>query len=190
MCNVFEFLDEVRQRPDMFIRDNNLRELESMIGGYYAALSQHDIVETVPQMTRHFLYWVHYRHPKWSLCAGWAYAIAEYMKTENPLGAFFKLVDEYRLLQPVVCASVTLGPSHEPTGQRRVIGFGGRMQKPDAVSIIQYSAEPLHFLQFQYGNRLENDDLLMKGDGSYTTTTDDAKAWVRDELHVEFDEWR
>ena len=172
----------------MFIRNNDLRELESMIWGYYAALSVHRIVENVPEMTGHFSSWLRYRYD-WSLSAGWAFAITDYMKNENLLDAFFRLVDDYRVLRPVVRASVTLGPSHGPTGKRRVYGFDGRMEKPDSVSIIQYAPEPLHFLRFRYGKRLVNDHVLTKG-VMESTTIRDAKAWVRDELQVKFNEWQ
>ncbi len=55
---------------------------------------------------------------------------------------------------------------------------------------MRYRPEPLHFLRFHYGKRVENDYLLMTGSGSHTTDVRFAKQWVKEELQVEFAEWQ
>ena len=59
--NVFTWLEDVRRKPTMYLRDTSLTELESLIWGYYFALGVHGITELVPSMDRHFLHWLHYR---------------------------------------------------------------------------------------------------------------------------------
>ena len=104
--------------------------------------------------------------------------------------AFFEFVDEYRQLRPVRRCSVRLGPAHEPTGKRVVIGMAGRMQKPSRVDVFRYEPTFLHYLRFHYADRIENDWILMTGKGSYKTTLDYVKQWVLDELQVDFGLWR
>jgi hypothetical protein len=187
--NIFTYLDEMRDRPTMYVR--SLLDLEAQIYGYYAALKNHRVVESGPSMTHHFLVWGYFRK-HWSTCAfGWARAIESRISSlDEQLRKFFALVDEYRQLRPTPLCSVRLKRHHVPTGKRVVIGLGGRMEKPCRVEIFRYKPEPLHFLRFHYGNRIEDDWLLMKSDGTNNTTLGDAKRWVRDELQVKRDEWQ
>src|SRR5437879_1940778 len=93
--NVFDWLDNHRARPPMYLRDGCLRDLESLVWGYYSALSMHGIVEEVPAMNRHFLSWLHYR-TGWSCCScGWAHALGSLHPAHDAaLAAFFRFVDE------------------------------------------------------------------------------------------------
>lgn len=185
--NIFTVLDNIRDRPTMFAR--SLSDLESQIWGYYAALRVHGIIEDVPSMNHHFLIWLHYR-TDWSTCAGWASAIESHIATpKKQFAKLFSLIDEYRLLRPTSLAIATLRARHQPTGRRVVIGFDGRMEKPNKVEIICYKPEPLHFLRFHYKDKIVDDWLLMKPDGSNETTMKDAKQWAADELQVLPHEW-
>ena len=187
--NVLMWLDNIRARPSMYIRDKSLQHLQSLLWGYYAALATYGLVEDVPSMDRHFNTWLYYTR-KWSTCAGWAHSIDErYPAVDDALDAFFKLVDEYRQLAPTRLWTVRLGPRHNPTGNRVTIGFEGRMEKPQSIEITQYRPTRLHFLRFHYENRIVDDDLLMKGSGSHATSLEYAKTWVRDEFQVELDSW-
>jgi hypothetical protein len=187
--NVFVWLDQIRSRPGMYIRNNSLRELEMLIWGYYSALGMHGIVEDVPAMDRHFSTWLGHT-TKWSCCSGWAYAINyRFPVADDALNAFFRLVDEYRRLRPTRLCTVELGPRNNPTGKQVVIGFNGRIDKPHRVDIIRYRPTHLHFLRFYYENRIIDRDPLMKGTGSHATSLEFAKSWVRDELQVELDRW-
>ena len=188
--SVFGWLDAIRARPESYLRDNSLRELESMIFGYCGALREHGIVEAVPDFGKHFSEWLSHR-TRWSTCRGWAVAIEEGQPTaEERLATFFKLVDEFRELTPTRICTVKLAARHHPTGQRVVIGINGRMPKPSRVDVMRYRPEPLHFLRFYYGKRVENDWLLMTDGGSHATNVRFAKQWVKEELQVEFDEWQ
>jgi hypothetical protein len=185
--NVFTWLDKVRERRQMFAR--TLDDLESQIWGYYTALDNHHIVEPFPSMRHHFLIWVHYR-TGWSTSGGWAGAIAMHVsEPEKQFAKFFRLVDEYRQLVPTVLCTARLRKHHDPTGRRVVYGMDGRIEKPKRVDIFRYVPQPLHFLRFHYPDRITDDWLLMKTDGSYHTSVRDAKRWVRDELQIKDDEW-
>jgi hypothetical protein len=52
----------------------NWSDLESQIWGYLTALRNHNIVEPVPSMGRHFLYYVRQK-TDWGVSRGWAGAI-------------------------------------------------------------------------------------------------------------------
>lgn len=185
--NVYKWLDLVRKRPQMYIR--SLQDMQSQLHGYYQALYNHRIVESVPQMNHHFLFWVHYR-TEWSTSCGWADAIeARSPELDGQLDMFFKLVDEYRQLKPTVLRTVRLEKHNRPTGKRVVIGLDGKMEKPKRVDILKYIPEPLHFLRFYYPDKIIDDSFLMKSDGTYDTTLLYAKRWVRDELQVKRDQW-
>ena len=186
--NVFTWLDQVRERPSMWAQ--TLRDLESQVWGYSWALRNHRIVEPVPSMTRHFLYWVHYR-TGWSTSAGWAIAIEAHVSDpKKRFAKFFRLVDEYRQLVPTALYTVRLTKPHQPTGKRVVIGFDGRMETPRRVDILRYAPEPFHFLRFHYPKWIEDWSLLTTSDMSIKTTVSHAKRWVRDELQVKDNEWQ
>lgn len=140
-------------------------------------------------MGHHFLIWVNY-YTGWETSIGWANALERYsVKLENQLVKFFKLVDEYRQLNPNVLRTVRLMKNNQPTGRRIITGINGKMEKPIRVDIIRYSPEPLHFLRFYYPDKIVDGWLLMKSDGSYNTTLIDAKRWLKDELQVKRDQW-
>jgi hypothetical protein len=187
--NVFGLLDSIRARPSMYLLNSSLRELETLLWGYYAGLRVHGMVEPVPRMDRHFLTWLHCR-TRWSYCRGWAAAIEQrHPEPDKALAAFFALVDDYRRLKPTGLCTVRLGAQHSPTGKRVRIGLEGLIDKPFRVDVIRYRPESLHFLRFHYPGRVEDWDVLMTGSGEYTTTVRYAKEWVRDEFQVEFAAW-
>jgi hypothetical protein len=187
--NVFTWLDHIRARPAMYLRNSSLRDLETLVWGYYAGLRVHGLIEPVPRMDRHFLTWLHCRTGL-SCSLGWATAIEQrHPQADKALAAFFALVDEYRRLKPTGLSTVRLGAGHKPTGKRVRIGYDGLIDKPRRVDIIRYHPERFHFLRFYYPGRVEDEDLLMTGTGEYRTTVRYAKEWVRDEFQVEFAAW-
>lgn len=186
--SVFDLLDEIRARPSMFLRNSSLEDLQTLLFGYYAALDVHGLVEPVPKMDRHFLFWMEYR-TGWSLCTGWAVALtSRYGTSERALEEFFNFADEFRRLRSVTLCSVRLQSRHRPTGNRVTIGFGERIRKPKKVDILRYRPLPLHFLRFHYSDGIQDQDLLFVH-GGVKSSLRDAKVWVRDELQVAVSEW-
>jgi hypothetical protein len=99
-------------------------------------------------------------------------------------------VDDYRRLVPTVIATVTLDGRHSPTGKRAKIGHDGRIDRPDAVTVIQYRPEPILFLRFHYGDGVVDQRTLYRSDGADDTTLVDAQEWVEAELQVARSEWK
>jgi hypothetical protein len=182
---IYDWLDIVRKRPGMYFQ--NLSGLHTLVNGYYSALSMHNIHENVPSMVNnHFGYWLR-KKEGWSMALGWGRAIeinveGEEQQTER----FFAYVDKYRKLVSVRLSSVVLDERHNPTGKKVVIGFDGRIEKPDRIDVMQYQPEALHFLRFHYGERIIDRTLLSD---TRDTTLEEAKLWVREEFQVQEDEW-
>ena len=188
---VFDFLRVVQSRPEMFLSgESPLQQLQAQLVGYYWALHMHDLDEQVPEMYRHFNTWLR-GQTGWSLSCGWAHAIEANVEPDQaPLDVFFSFVDQYELLRPVPLLRADLNESNVPTGKRCVIGFNGRMQRPDAVEIVQYQPAELFFLRFHYGSRIRNDDILEDLNSQEKTPLAFAKQWVAEELQVGSSDWR
>ncbi len=187
--NIFDWLDNVRERRSMYAR--TLADLENMVHGYYSALGVHRICESVPQMTQgHFGVWLR-EETGWSLSTGWAHAIERNTASDadGVFQRFFSFVDRYRILQPTVMATVTLKREHRPTGKRRKYGCDQLMDRPDEILAINYSPTSLNHLRHRYGNRHDDDPMLMLGDGSHQTSLHDLMEWVADEFGVDRQQW-
>jgi hypothetical protein len=185
LATVFDWLDQVRARPEMFIgaAENPLRAVESLVQGYNCALSVHGIVEGRPEMSNHFSTWLRYTKD-WSLSCGWAGAIEQAVPRDACLSEFFALVDEYRRLEPTIVCSVVLKDRHTPTGKRCVFGYAEKLERPDRIDILQYAPEPLYFLQLHYGHRRANMQIMQMPDGSAATSQALAFEWVSDEFGI------
>ena len=186
--DVYSWLDELQKRPPMWAQ--NLSDVSHQLTGYYTALRIYGIIEAVPAMHGHFDTWVHLR-TGWSTNCGWADAIeSRFDGLDSQLKEFFRLVGEYRTLVPIVLCTARLEEHHQPTGKRVVIGSDQRMEKPERIDILKYEPEPLHFLRFHYPDKVRDDSLLMKYDGSHSTEMADVMSWARDELLVGQGDWK
>ncbi len=97
--DVYGLLDQVRLRPGMWVRGRTLRELETTLWGYGMALEIHGVREPFPFGPRGgFGEWLYARFG-WGTTCGWAFAIEQNAGTEDPLAAFFRLANEYRVHQ-------------------------------------------------------------------------------------------
>lgn len=190
--NVFDFLDQIRARPTMFVGEDDknlsgLRVVETLMEGYYTGLGVHGVGETVPRVTfDHFSHWLRLRgYAEFSL--GWAWVLHE-AHGDAAFDKFFDLLDDYRKVSPTVVATVALTECHRPRKQRSVWGSADPMEKPDRVELVRYVPDPIHIVRYHYGSRFEEHvvylDPLAKG-----TTLEDAYTWAAQELRIERSEW-
>ncbi|MBL3669392.1 hypothetical protein JL475_26090 [Streptomyces sp. M2CJ-2] len=101
--DVYDFLEEVRLRPGIWVRGNSLLHLQSMLTGYRIALGVHDIEETFdfwnPGNQIPFAEWLWKRlDMPYSSPLGWAVEIERAAeKADRPaIEMFFDLLDEFR----------------------------------------------------------------------------------------------
>ena len=101
LTDVYDFLEEVRLRPDMWVRRSSLQHLDSMLTGYRVALGAHNIAEPfdfwTPGSQSRFSEWLCQRLGRQS-SLGWATEIErEAEQYGRPaMEMFFELLDEFR----------------------------------------------------------------------------------------------
>ncbi|MFJ3835469.1 hypothetical protein ACIPY6_08110 [Streptomyces sp. NPDC090054] len=95
--DVYDFLEQIRLRPGVWLPGGSLRHLEAVLTGYRVALGVHAIDES-------FDFWPEERFTKWlherrgtSSSLGWAAEIERTTPPDStPIEEFFRLLDEYR----------------------------------------------------------------------------------------------
>lgn len=101
LTDVYDFLEEVRLRPGMWVNRSSLQHLDSMLTGYRVALGIHDIAEPFdfwnPGSPSRFSEWLCHRRGRHS-SLGWAVEIErEAERSGRPaMEMFFELLDEFR----------------------------------------------------------------------------------------------
>ncbi|WP_406168519.1 hypothetical protein OIE52_25270 [Streptomyces canus] len=101
LTDVYDFLEEVRLRPGMWVRRSSLQHLDSMLTGYRVALGIHDIAEPFdfwnPGSQGRFSEWLWQRLGRHSPL-GWATEVErEAEQSARPaMEMFFELLDEFR----------------------------------------------------------------------------------------------
>jgi hypothetical protein len=166
--NVFAYLDAIRARPGMYIDASKdpLRELEALIHGYYGSLRAHGLIEPVPQMANHFSIWL-YCQTRWSTSTGWAHAIASHSRSGEELANFFRYVDQFRKLKPIVRFALA--------GRRRT---KSNPKGPSRIEIIRYAPTRLHFLRSWDRHKAQDGWILMDTHGRHETSLAFAKRAV------------
>lgn len=189
VANVFDWLDEVRRRPSMYVRaESAADDLEHLLWGYETALHVHGVDEDTPRFGRTFLAWVRLRRD-WVMSMGWAHAVSrEAKKRQTPLELFFELVDEYRQLSVRVVAKARLRKHNKATGAVGTDGLGRARPPPREIEIVQYAPEPLFLLRYRYASGV--DENVMYDDGSYATSVAFAKRHALLEFGIEASQWR
>ncbi|MFJ3800474.1 hypothetical protein ACIPSJ_29875 [Streptomyces sp. NPDC090088] len=101
LADVYDFLEEVRLRPGMWVHSSSLQHLNSMLIGYRVALGIHDIAEPYdfwnPGTQGNFSEWLWQRLGRHS-ALGWATEIErEAERLGRPgMEMLFELLDEFR----------------------------------------------------------------------------------------------
>ena len=94
--DLYGMLQDVRKRPDMWVREKSLKELETLTRGYESALVIHRVEEFGTNFFPRFTSFLQVKGFKW-LHLGWALAISRRHRTpERAFDRFFKLLDEFR----------------------------------------------------------------------------------------------
>lgn len=106
LTDMYDFLDEVRLRPGMWVRGRSLLHLESMLIGYTAALGVHGINEDCNLHAGSqgpFAQWLWNRlGMAYPSSLGWAVEIERRAEQANVPATemFFELLDEFRATGP------------------------------------------------------------------------------------------
>lgn len=102
-CNIYDFIERIRQRPGMFVpRDDEtaLETIKNLLHGYETCLFQNEMKEDVcgrPFSVPEFHTWMHEKYG-WPMALGFASAIKEHANCEEEaFGKFFDLVEKYRI---------------------------------------------------------------------------------------------
>lgn len=97
--NIYQLIEQIRQRPEMYVRDRSLSELSCYLHGYMACLAIHGIKDVNDGRLfdpREFNIWL-YEERGWSGSAGLAYALEEQTASKaEAFDLFFELVEEFR----------------------------------------------------------------------------------------------
>lgn len=96
-ADVYDFLEQIRLRPGMWLPNGSLQHLQSMLIGYRVALGVHSIDES-------FIFWPEEDFTRWlreqhdiSGSLGWAAAIEHRTPAHStPIDEFFRLLAQYR----------------------------------------------------------------------------------------------
>lgn len=110
--DVYDFLDQIRLRPSMWLPGGSLRHLEAVLTGYRVALGVHAIDEPFDFWPEErFTQWLHERRGT-SSSLGWAAEIERATPPDStPVAEFFQLLDAFRreAVQKPAPSAVTAG---------------------------------------------------------------------------------
>lgn len=117
MSDIFDHLRRIRQRPSMYVlradESEHLREVQSLVWGYVAALHAHGIEEHAGIFPRTFSTYL-YRTRSWSASAGFVHQITTHCPEGTSAMALFReLVDDARAQLQLVRAAKTRGERSE-----------------------------------------------------------------------------
>ncbi|MFH8890507.1 barstar family protein [Streptomyces sp. NPDC017949] len=138
--DVYDFLEQIRLRPGVWLPGGSLRHLEAVLTGYRVALGVHAIDES-------FDFWPEERFTKWlherrgtSSSLGWAAEIERTTPPDStPIEEFFRLLDEYRraAVSQTPNTSMSRFPGIEYMGNTFVTLFWRRHLQDQAVQRLE-----------------------------------------------------
>lgn len=187
--NIFDWLDRIREIPSAYAKTAS--DLFDIIGGYYIALSLHNIQEDVPEMMGHFGNWM-YKTTKWTgFNCGWGYAFdLNTPENEDAIKHFYKYVDKYRQLKPSVTAKVTLSPEHQPlTDNKWNVGFKEFRVRPDEIFLVNYHPSSFSFFRYRFEDYYVNGPLYQIGGKSRQRKQSDLFQGPLKQFNIDPAEW-
>ena len=99
MSHIYDYLAEIKARPEMYSGDKNLWTIENLLNGYVACLWENNLTEDYegrPFHPREFATWL-YEEFGWSGALGFATAIHDHTPdNETAFSTFFDLVEQFR----------------------------------------------------------------------------------------------
>ncbi|MDM9585591.1 MULTISPECIES: hypothetical protein [unclassified Nostoc] len=188
MKNIYEILEMMRPRPQMFLGQRSLTALSGFIGGYFCAMEENGILieEENPSFSQ-FHDWVA-RYYKWyESTAGWKNIILREVGDEaKACDVFFELLELFKQRFPVLKYRVFLNQNHKSTGAiyRRICidGIYKDLDPPKEIRIVQYTTDS-GFYRFDVSQAGEISEI------GYFETENLVMEEVKREFEVSLDEW-
>ncbi|MEH2350995.1 MAG: hypothetical protein V7K55_23920 [Nostoc sp.] len=188
MKNIYEILEMMRPRPQMFLGQRSLTALRGFISGYFFAMEENGILieEENPPFSQ-FHDWVA-RYYKWyESTAGWKNIILREVGDEaKACDVFFELLELFKQRFLVLKYRVFLNPNHKSTGAiyRRICidGIYKDLDPPKEIRIVQYTTDS-GFYRFDVSQAGEITEI------GYFETENLVMEEVKREFEVSLDEW-
>ena len=142
-------LEEIRQRPPMYLGDRSLSALQHFLNGYTHALRIHRIAQPGWMLPQDFHDWVAYRLHFKESTSGYRNMLLKRNPSEaDALEKFFELLDEYDKREPIEVARVQ-NYDKQYTRQRVVEGVlqsATTEHFPSTLKLITFTDDPGFFV--------------------------------------------
>ncbi len=143
-CDEGLMLDDLRQRPALYIGAKTLTGLYHFLGGYQFARIEHNVADNALSLPGDFHDWVAYRLHFNQPTSGWHSMILSKTSIESDaFDQFFALLDEHSARVPCVRAKLRgIRRSYTATTN----GVSRQMYYPDTISLVTYTDDPGFFV--------------------------------------------
>ncbi|MEH2077424.1 MAG: hypothetical protein V7K57_24000 [Nostoc sp.] len=188
MKNIYDILEMMRPRPQMFLGQRSLTALSGFIGGYFFAMEENGILieEENPPFSQ-LNNWVARYYKRYGSTAGWKNIILREVGDEaKACDVFFEILELFKQRFPVLKYRVFLNQNHKSTGAiyRRICidGIYKDLDPPKEIRIVQYTTDS-GFYRFDVSQAGEISEI------GYFETEKLAMEEVNREFEVSLDEW-
>lgn len=160
-----QLLDVIREKPAMYLGTRSLSALSHFLAGYGFALHVHEIPSS-HHLPGDFHDWVAYRLHFFESTSGYKNMILKRIPDESAaLARFFELLDEYRVRQPRIVATVQ---GHRREYTTTTLRDGVKSEKaglfPETLTLVAYTEDPGFFVSCN-----EPTDLFPRKDAFFAT---------------------
>ena len=188
--NIYEHIEVMRLRLQMYIYDRSIISLETYLHGYEAALSVHRIAEQGRPPFHYFREWLMLTR-EGSLVCGWARHFLEAANGDNELAleTFFKFVAKFGKFRVVEGEFVELPPGHgrskefmKGLGETTAELLGYNRPGPTRVQLVYLRPGEYGFLRYWHGDKVTDQPTLYADAAT-------ARKGVEWQFGVSSDEW-